>query len=157
MSAFAFFENDMARAGPRFFRRSDHVSLTGLCAAFTIWLAMAMASGGTLGCMVIFILWTIDATTGWWVRIAPRLSTDTLSDRVAWLAFSIGVRAMLWIASMAAMGESDGDFRKWAEIRRHVRMFLADGVIAIAVPAFVTMWQLMDRRLFRRRVHRCQY
>ena len=76
----------------------------------TIWLSIVIASGGTLGCLVIFILWTIDATTGWRVGISPRLSTATVSDRVAWLSFSIGLPVMLWIVYMAVTGEGDGEF-----------------------------------------------
>jgi cbb3-type cytochrome oxidase subunit 1 len=109
-------------------------------------------SGGTLGCLVIFILWAIDATTGWRVRIAPRLSTRTLSDRVAWLTFSIGVWVMLWIVLLAAMGESDGDYREWDEIRRQVRAFLAAGILAAALPFFVTIWHWMNRRRFQKNV-----
>ncbi len=150
---FGFFENDMPRAGPRLFRKSDHVSLTGRCAAFTIWLSLVIASGGTLGCMLIFILWTIDATTGWRIRIATRLSTAKLSDRVAWLTFSIGVWAMLWIVYMAITGEGDGAHRSWDEIRRQVRMFLAAGLIATTVPFFVTVWQSMNRCRFLNNVH----
>ncbi len=149
---FGIFENDMARARPRLFRASDHVSLAGLCAAFTIWLSMVVVSGGALGCFAIFILWTIDATTGWRIRIAPRLSTEAVSDRVAWLTFSLGVWAMLWIVLTAALGESDGDYRKWDEIRRQVRMFRTAGFIAAAVPTFVTTWQFLDRRNSKRNV-----
>ena len=146
MRRFDFFENDMARARRRLLRASDHVFLAGLCAAFTIWLSMVVVSGGTLGCIAIFILWTIDATTGWRIRIAPRLSTATSSDRVAWLTFSLGVWAMLWIVLTAALGESDGDYRTRDQIRRQARMFLTAGFIAAAVPAFVTTWQFLDRR-----------
>jgi len=143
----------MARARPRLFRTADHVSLAGLCAAFTIWLSIVIVSGGVLGCMAIFILWTIDATTGWRVRIAPRLSTATFSDRVAWLAFSIGVWTMLWIVLMAARGEGDGVHRTPDEIQRQVRMFLAAAFMAAAVPAFVTTWQFLNRWNFRRNLH----
>ena len=93
-------------------------------------------------------LGAIDATTGWRVRIAPRLSTATLSDRIAWLTFSIAVWAMLWIVDMAVAGEGDGAHRTWDEIRLQVRMFLAAGFIAVAAPFLVTLWQRLSRRTF---------
>lgn len=46
----------MARARPRFFRQAESVSLTGPCAAFTIWFSIVFVSVAFLGCLPIVIL-----------------------------------------------------------------------------------------------------
>lgn len=144
----------MLRLRPKFYRtiESTHISLVASFAGITIWISLVVASGGLLGCVVILVLWTVDATTGWQFRIAPKLSTAALSDRLAWLAFSFGVWAMLGITLMALLSEGDGDFRTWDEIRRGARMFLAAGLVAVVVPMFVAVWQFGTRQGWFRRV-----
>ena len=141
----------MIRFRPRWFRSHEHVSLTGSVAAFAIWLSIIFISGG-LGCALIFSLWVIDATTSWRIQIAPRLSTNTLSDRIAWLGFSIGVATMFWITIAAFMDETDGDFRTWVEIRRQSRILCVTATFAVAVPIVVTIRQALERRRARRAV-----
>jgi len=115
-----------------------------LWAAFTIWVAITVMLG-FLGCTVIPLLLVANALTGYRFSIAPRLSTGSLSDRIAWVAFTIGVWTMLWITLRALLGEGDGDFRTWDEIRRQVRILLVGGFFAIGVPVIVIIVQYLGR------------
>ena len=106
-------------------------------AAFTIWVAIHVML--LTFCVAIPVLWVAMWIFGRQWSIAAKLSTRTTADRLAWIAFSIGIFAMLWMVWIAVSSESDGDFRSWPEIRRHVRFFLGAAVVAVGVPAFVTI------------------
>ncbi len=106
-------------------------------AAFTIWLVIHVLLLSF--CVAIPVLWAIMATVGREWSIASKLSTRTTADRLAWIAFSIGIFVMLWMVGIALLSEGDGDFRSWPEIRRHVRFFLGAAVFAAGVPTLVTI------------------
>jgi hypothetical protein len=123
---------------------SNPITWVGLWAAFTIWVAIATMLG-FLGCVIVPLLLGANTLTENRLSIAPRLSTRSLPDRIAWVTFTIGVWSMLWTALRALVGESDGDFRSWDEIRRQVRILLAGGCLAIGVPAVVAVLQYAGR------------
>jgi hypothetical protein len=79
-------------------------------------------------------------------RIAPWVSARSRSDRVAWLAFIIGVWTMIGIAVISLFSDGDGAYRTWDQIRRQVRILLAAGIIGAGVPLLVAIWQRLRRR-----------
>jgi hypothetical protein len=118
----------------------EPISLVALWAAFTIWVAIA-SMFGFLGCVIVPLLLGANSVSGNRFSIAPRLSTRSLADRVAWVVFTCGVWAMLWTALRALVGDSDRDFRSWDEIRRQVRILQAAGSVAIGAPVIVSILQ----------------
>ena len=60
---------------------------------------------------------------------------------------------MLWITLKALVGESDGDYRDWDQIRRHTLIFLAAATVAASVPALVTIVQRTARAIAGRKDH----
>jgi len=79
--------------------------------------------------------------TGRLSRIALHISADTLLDRVAWLNFAIGVWAMLRVAFVSMLEESDGDFRTWERMRLHKLLFFSAAVLGVVGPLCVTIVQ----------------
>ena len=71
------------------------------------------------------------------------------SDQVAWWGLLVGVLLMFGMVFVAALGESDGDYRSWATIRLHGRFFLCFAALALAFPVAVFAAQWVQR--FRRR------
>jgi hypothetical protein len=101
-------------------------------------------------CVSIPLLVVIVGVFGSRWRIAPKLSTRSPSDRVAWLAFLVGIWTMVVITAMALLGEGDGDFRTWDQVRRQVRILWAGGILGAGVPLLVTIWQHLRYRRSRK-------
>lgn len=68
--------------------------------------------------------------------LLPRRSEvrRTLGDRVGWTIFAAGIALMLTMNLFASLMESDGDWRPFATIRLHSRIFLGFAALALAGP-----------------------
>jgi hypothetical protein len=122
-------------------RRPD---LVASWAAFTIWVAVHAILFFTF-CGAIPVLWAIMVILGPRGSIASKLSTRRTADRLAWIAFSTGIFAMLWIVGLSLISEGDRALRSWPEIRRQVRVFLGAGIVGAGVPIFVTIGTYLVR------------
>jgi hypothetical protein len=60
---------------------------------------------------------------------------------LAWLLFALGLVGMLGVALVALLSESDGDFRTWETIRRHVQMLWCAGALAVGGPTSVWLFE----------------
>jgi hypothetical protein len=60
-------------------------------------------------------------------------------DDIAWSGFAAGVALMLGVTLLAAVSESDGDYRTWETIRLHRDLLLEAGLLAVSLPVVVVL------------------
>lgn len=114
-------------------------------AAFSIWFTILFFTLGfcLVGLPVLVLIYGMLRWPTGRVGIAHKLSARSRSDRIAWLAFGCGVLAMWWITFVAAISETDGDYRTWDQIRFQSRLLVAAGIFGAGVPLLVTLAQLI--------------
>ncbi|AMV37687.1 hypothetical protein [Planctomyces sp. SH-PL62] len=69
--------------------------------------------------------------------LLPRVPADRptpIRDRLAWTAFALGISLMVTMAVFAMTQEGDGDWRPFATIRLHTRIFLGMASFALVGP-----------------------
>jgi hypothetical protein len=126
--------------------RTNQNSLVGYFAAFTIWVATLVIFLMLCWPALLVLLVAMVASPRLRSPLAPKLSTHLVSDRIAWIAFSIGVFSMLGVTLIALRSDGDGHFRSWEQIRQQVRFLFAAGMFALGVPAMVTLLQCVQKR-----------
>jgi hypothetical protein len=76
-----------------------------------------------------------------WRPTPPSKRGRSVSDRIAWTLFALGVCLMFHMVLLAAVLE-DGTPRYWTTIRDHRRLFLAFSAVAIVGPLLVFLLQV---------------
>ncbi|WP_435016227.1 hypothetical protein TA3x_003791 [Tundrisphaera sp. TA3] len=84
-----------------------------------------------------------------WRPVPPDVPARSVSDRIAWTVFALGIGLMLNMVLYSILLESEGNYRSWETIRLHGRVFLAIALIPVAGPliVFVRQNSRRDRRL----------